>query len=198
MLGDVTWCLGFSEPGAGSDLAAVGTKAVLEDGRWVIDGQKIWTSYAHRADYMFTLVRTEPDEPRHAGISYLLIDMRQPGIEVRPLQQMTGGASFNEVFLTGATTPADHILGGRGEGWKVKSATLAVERAGTPAPPRSPCSAVCCAWRARAPGAAFRRSRIGRFGNGWWTSRHGRWPTSILATACSLGSARARTRGCSL
>lgn len=135
VLGDITWCQGFSEPGAGSDLAAVGTRAVLEDGQWVIDGQKIWTSYAHRADYMFALVKTEPDQPRHAGISYLLIDMKQPGIEVRPLRQMTGGASFNEVFLTGATTPADHILGGRGEGWQVKSATLAVERAGNAGAP---------------------------------------------------------------
>ncbi len=135
LLGDIVWCQGFSEPGAGSDLAAVGTKAVLKDGQWVIDGQKIWTSFAHIADYMFALVRTEPDKPRHAGISYLLIDMKQPGVEVRPLRQMTGAANFNEVFLTGAVTPEDHIVGARGEGWGVKNATLAAERAGSAGAP---------------------------------------------------------------
>jgi alkylation response protein AidB-like acyl-CoA dehydrogenase len=135
LLGDIAWCQGFSEPGAGSDLAAVSTKARLVDGEWVINGQKIWTSYAHLADYMFALVRTEPDAPKHQGISYLLIELNQPGVEIRPLRQMTGEANFNEVFLTDARTPADMIVGARGEGWKVKSATLKAERTGSAGEP---------------------------------------------------------------
>ena len=126
--GDMTWCQGYSEPGSGSDLASLQTRAELVDDHWVIHGQKIWTSGAQRSDYMFVLVRTEPDAPKHAGISYLLLDMRQPGIDVRPLKQMTGEAHFNEVFLNGARTPADWIVGKRGEGWKVSRATLRHER----------------------------------------------------------------------
>jgi alkylation response protein AidB-like acyl-CoA dehydrogenase len=135
ILGDIRWCQGFSEPGAGSDLASVSTKGRLVNGEWVIDGQKIWTSYAHTAHYMFALVRTEPEAQKHLGISYLLIEMNQPGIVVRPLRQVTGEANFNEVFLTGAKTPADMIVGGRGEGWKVKSATLKAERTGSAGEP---------------------------------------------------------------
>lgn len=135
LLGEIYWCQGFSEPGAGSDLASVGTRAELIDGEWVINGQKIWTTYAHRADYMFALVRTEPEAPKHQGISYLLIDMKQPGIVVRPLQQLTGEAEFNEVFLTDARAPAENLVGERGQGWEVKSATLRVERVGNAGAP---------------------------------------------------------------
>jgi alkylation response protein AidB-like acyl-CoA dehydrogenase len=126
--GEYAWCQGYSEPGSGSDLASLKTRGVLVDGEWVINGQKIWTSGAHHADYMFCLVRTEPDAPKHAGISYLLIDMKQPGIDVRPLRMMTGSADFNEVFLNDVRTPENWIVGKRGEGWNVSRTTLKHER----------------------------------------------------------------------
>jgi alkylation response protein AidB-like acyl-CoA dehydrogenase len=128
--GDMLWCQGYSEPGSGSDLASLKTRAELDGSEWVINGQKIWTTNAREADYMFCLCRTEPDAPKHAGISYLLVPMKQPGIEVRPLRQMNGGADFNEVFLTDARTPAENIVGARGEGWLVSRATLKHERDG--------------------------------------------------------------------
>ncbi|MBW2266929.1 MAG: acyl-CoA dehydrogenase family protein [Deltaproteobacteria bacterium] len=128
VMGEITWCQGYSEPGSGSDLASLQTRGVLEGDEWVINGQKIWTTSAMEADWMFCLVRTEPDVPKHAGISYLLIPMKQPGIEVRPLKQMNGTAEFNEVFFTDARTPADHIVGQRGEGWLVSRTTLKHER----------------------------------------------------------------------
>ncbi len=128
--GDVTWCQGYSEPGSGSDLASLKTKGELKGGEWVINGQKIWTSSAMEADFMFCLVRTEPDAPKHAGISYLLIDMKQPGIDVRPLKQMTGSSEFNEVFFNDVKTPEDWIVGKRGEGWLVSRTTLKHERNG--------------------------------------------------------------------
>jgi alkylation response protein AidB-like acyl-CoA dehydrogenase len=126
--GKVIWCQGYSEPGSGSDLASVKTRGVLDEDEWVINGQKIWTSGADTADYMFCLTRTEPGASKHAGISYLLIDMHQPGVDVRPLKQMTGGSTFNEVFLTEARTPKDWIVGKRGEGWIVSRTTLKHER----------------------------------------------------------------------
>ncbi|MBW2465055.1 MAG: acyl-CoA dehydrogenase family protein [Deltaproteobacteria bacterium] len=126
--GELVWCQGYSEPGSGSDLASLKTKGVLDNGEWVINGQKIWTSGAKQADYMFCLVRTEPDAGKHAGISYLLIDMKQPGIDIRPLKQMNGTADFNEVFMTDVRTPENMIVGKRGEGWLVSRTTLKHER----------------------------------------------------------------------
>ena len=126
--GDITWCQGYSEPGSGSDLASLKTKGEIVGDEWVINGQKIWTSGASTADFMFILVRTEPDAKKHAGISYLLVDMKQPGIDVRPLKQMTGSAEFNEVFLSDVKTPKDWIVGNRGEGWLVSRTTLKHER----------------------------------------------------------------------
>jgi alkylation response protein AidB-like acyl-CoA dehydrogenase len=126
--GEITWCQGYSEPGSGSDLASLMTKGEIDGDDWVINGQKIWTSGAQRADYMFCLVRTEPDARKHAGISYLLIDMKTPGIDVRPLRQMTGSSEFNEVFLNDVRTPKDWIVGNRGEGWLVSRTTLKHER----------------------------------------------------------------------
>ena len=128
--GDMEWCQGYSEPGSGSDLASLKTRGELRGDEWVINGQKIWTTNAKEADYMFCLVRTEPDVPKHAGISYILIPMHQPGIEVRPLKQMNGGADFNEVFLSDARAPAENLVGKRGEGWLVSRATLKHERDG--------------------------------------------------------------------
>lgn len=126
--GEIYWCQGYSEPGAGSDLASLRTNAYVEDGHFVINGQKIWTSSAHFSDMCFILVRTEPDAPKHEGISYILMDMNTPGIEVRPLVTMTGGAEFNETFLTDVRVPVDSIVGERGEGWKVANTTLKHER----------------------------------------------------------------------
>ncbi len=128
MRGEIRWCQGYSEPGSGSDLASLQTRAEISGDQWLINGQKIWTSGAQGADYMFCLCRTEPDAPKHAGISYLLIDMKQPGIEVRPLKQITGDSHFNEVFFTDAKTPADWIVGERGQGWIVSRSTLKHER----------------------------------------------------------------------
>jgi alkylation response protein AidB-like acyl-CoA dehydrogenase len=126
--GEMLWCQGYSEPNAGSDLAALATKGVLEGNEWVINGQKIWTSTAHLADWIFCLVRTEPDASKHEGISFLLFDMKTPGIEIRPLVDMTGAANFNEVFFTDVRVPAGQIVGRRGEGWKVANSILKHER----------------------------------------------------------------------
>ena len=122
------WCQGYSEPGAGSDLANVSTKARLEGDRYVIDGQKVWTSLAHLADWCFVVARTEPGSKRHHGLSYLLVPMDQDGVEIRPIIQPTGTSEFNEVFFTGATTDASHIVGEEGDGWKVAMGTLGFER----------------------------------------------------------------------
>jgi len=132
--GEMVWCQGYSEPGAGSDLASLSTKAVLDGDEWVVNGQKIWTSTAHLADWIFCLVRTEPDAPKHQGISFLLFRMDTPGIEIRPLIDMTGGHSFNEVFFTDVRVPKDQIVGRRGQGWLVANAILGFER-GSLAPP---------------------------------------------------------------
>ena len=128
LYGEMIWCQGYSEPNAGSDLASLQTKGELIDGNWVINGQKIWTSTAQYSQMMFCLVRTEPDAPKHAGISYLLIPMDTPGIEIRPLVDMTLNAGFNEVFFTDVTIPEGNIVGKRGEGWTVANATLGHER----------------------------------------------------------------------
>jgi alkylation response protein AidB-like acyl-CoA dehydrogenase len=128
LTGEFVWCQGYSEPGAGSDLASLRSTARLENGEWVIDGHKIWTSEAQEANYMFGMFRTEPDAPKHAGISYLLLRMDQPGIRVRPLRQLNGAAHFNEVFFDGVRTPADWIVGKRGQGWQVARVNLKYER----------------------------------------------------------------------
>jgi alkylation response protein AidB-like acyl-CoA dehydrogenase len=127
--GEMVWAQGYSEPGAGSDLASLQTRAELAGDEWVINGQKIWTSGALESDMMFCLVRTEPDAGKHAGISYLLVPLDQPGIRISPVKQMTGTEEFCEVFFDGARAPAENIVGKRGEGWAVSRATLVHERA---------------------------------------------------------------------
>ncbi|MEV0829763.1 acyl-CoA dehydrogenase family protein [Nonomuraea rubra] len=126
--GEELWCQGYSEPEAGSDLANVQTRARLDGGDWVITGQKVWTSLAQWADWCFVLCRTEEGSRRHHGLSYLLVPMRQPGVEVRPIVQLTGTSEFNEVFFDGARTAAGNLLGAPGEGWRVAMATLGYER----------------------------------------------------------------------
>ena len=126
--GEMIWCQGYSEPNAGSDLASLQTKGELIEGKWVINGQKIWTSTAQYSQMMFCLVRTEPEAQKHAGISYLLVPMETPGLEIRPLVDMTLKAGFNEVFFTDVTIPEENIIGKRGEGWAVANATLGHER----------------------------------------------------------------------
>ena len=122
------WCQGYSEPSAGSDLANVQTRARLDGDRWVLDGQKVWTSNAHESDWIFVLARSEPGSERHRGLSFLLVPLDQPGIEVRPIRQLTGDSEFNEVFLDGARTDADLVLGEVGDGWRVAMALLGFER----------------------------------------------------------------------
>jgi alkylation response protein AidB-like acyl-CoA dehydrogenase len=128
MKGEMAWCQGFSEPDSGSDLASLKTTAVLDGDEWVINGQKVWTTQAQFADYCFLLARTDPEAPKHKGISYLLVPMDQPGIEVRGIVQPDGTAEFNEVFFSDARCPKDNVVGGLNDGWKVANSTLSHER----------------------------------------------------------------------
>ena len=126
--GDDVWCQGYSEPNAGSDLSNVGLKAELDGDQWILNGQKIWTSAGHLADHIFTLARTDPEAPRHKGISFILVDMRQPGIEVRPIKMISGESEFNEVFYTDAVAPKGEVIGGVNNGWAVAMTLLGFER----------------------------------------------------------------------
>ncbi len=126
--GDDVWCQGYSEPNAGSDLSNLGLKAQLDGDQWILNGQKIWTSAGHLADHIFTLARTDPDAPRHKGISFILVDMRQPGIEVRPIKMISGESEFNEVFYTDAVARKEDVIGGVNNGWAVAMTLLGFER----------------------------------------------------------------------
>jgi alkylation response protein AidB-like acyl-CoA dehydrogenase len=122
------WCQGFSEPDAGSDLASVRTRAEQRDGVFVVNGQKVWSSFAHIADWCILVTRSDPDSERHAGLTYLIVDMHAPGVEVRPLRQLTGEAEFNEIFFTDVQVPAENVIGAVGDGWAVAMTTLLHER----------------------------------------------------------------------
>lgn len=130
LTGEDTWCQFFSEPGSGSDLAGATTRAELNGDYWIINGQKVWTTSAHHADHGLLLARTDWDAPKHEGLSYFVIDVRQPGVDVQPLRQMNGHASFNQVFFTDAKVPVENLVGRVNEGWKVAMTTLAHERRG--------------------------------------------------------------------
>lgn len=127
LAGEETWCQLFSEPGAGSDLAALATRAVLDGDEWVVNGQKVWTSSAQHADFGILIARTDPTVPKHAGLSYFIVDMRSEGIDIRPLVQAQGVAHFNEVFLSDVRIPAENLVGEVGEGWKVARTTMRSE-----------------------------------------------------------------------
>jgi alkylation response protein AidB-like acyl-CoA dehydrogenase len=126
--GEDRWCQGYSEPDAGSDLAGLSTRAVLDGDRWVIDGRKVWTSRAREANWIFLFARTDPEAARHKGITFLLVPLDQPGVEIRPITMLSGETEFNEVFFDGATTPADHVVGDVNGGWAVAMTLLGYER----------------------------------------------------------------------
>jgi alkylation response protein AidB-like acyl-CoA dehydrogenase len=188
--GEQIWCQLFSEPGAGSDLAAVATRAVRDGDHWVVDGQKVWTSSAQNAQLAILLARTDPDVPKHAGLTYFVCDMTDPGIEVRPLRQITGEAEFNEVFLTGVRIPDSQRLGAVGEGWRVANATLNNERlaiGGGPVPRESGMvGVVAAAWRSN-PGLRRRPDLHDRLMELWVESEAARLTGQRLRQKLAVG-----------
>jgi alkylation response protein AidB-like acyl-CoA dehydrogenase len=187
--GEEVWCQLFSEPGAGSDLAALGTRAMRQGDDWIVNGQKVWTSMAHEARWAILIARTDPDVPKHQGMTYFVLDMHTPGVEVRPLRQITGEAEFNEVFFTDVRIPDDQRLGAVGEGWKVARTTLMNERVaiGGGAAPREAgmIGVVTREWRerpeARTPGQLDTLMRL------WVAAEAGRLAAQRLREQLAVG-----------
>ena len=182
LTGEDTWCQLFSEPGSGSDLAGATTRADLNGDYWIINGQKVWTTSAHHADHGLLLARTDWDAPKHEGLSYFVIDIKQPGVDVQPLKQMNGHASFNQVFFTDAKVPQENLVGRVGDGWKVAMTTLAHERRGA--------DGLSCTIEARVAHGTDPRRRAGR------DSKRPTSPTRGIrsAPAGSTSSSSARRR----
>ncbi|HVX17964.1 MAG TPA: acyl-CoA dehydrogenase family protein [Acidimicrobiales bacterium] len=186
--GEEVWCQLFSEPGAGSDVASLATRAVRDGDEWVVNGQKVWTTMAHLARWGMLVARTDPDQPKHKGLTYFVIDFDQPGVEVRPLRQMTGEAEFNEVYFTDARTPDTYRLGEVGEGWRVAITTLMNERVsiGGTVPPRG--SGVIAkavqAWRDGGHDDPARRDRLMSL-----------WIRAEILRLTNLRAAQGRRRG---
>jgi alkylation response protein AidB-like acyl-CoA dehydrogenase len=187
--GEEVWCQLFSEPGAGSDLAGLSTRAVRDGDEWVVNGQKVWSSGAHHSDMGILLARTDPDRPKHQGITFFILDMRTPGIEVRPLRQMTGGATFNEVFFTDVRMPADNVVGEINGGWRATMTTLANER-GTGGGTSSFAQVLTLARECGATGDPIIRQRLARC-----FIRHeiSRYLSFRIQTALSKGTSSAET-----
>ncbi|HVV30178.1 MAG TPA: acyl-CoA dehydrogenase family protein [Mycobacteriales bacterium] len=158
--GEHVWCQLFSEPGAGSDLAGLATQAVRDGDEWVINGQKVWTSFAHIADWAMLLARTDPDVPKHQGLTYFLLDMRSPGVEVRALREMTGEAQFSEVFLPDIRIPDSQRLGAVGDGWRVAISTLMSERTSMGSGFGAPVQDAIAIWRDRGLSNAVQRDAL--------------------------------------
>ena len=186
--GEHVWCQLFSEPGAGSDVASLSTRAVRDGDEWILDGQKVWTTLAHIAKRGICIARTDPEAAKHKGMTMFVVDMEAPGVEVRPLRQMTGDAEFNEVYLTGVRVPDGERLGDVGEGWRVSLTTLMNERVsiGGTTPPRGSglIGDAVAAWKRRGGGTAVERDLLAR-----------RWIEAEVLRLTNLRAAQARRIG---
>ena len=193
------WCQGFSEPDAGSDLSAVRTTARRENGHFVVDGQKVWSSFAHIADWCILVTRSDPESQRHAGLTYLLVDMHAPGVEVRPLRQITGEAEFNEIFFTGVEVPAENVVGEVGGGWQVAMTTLLHERGtlGFASPPDSRPDPEADRAAKRRGATAVQRDAIAREWIGLQAVRYTNYRslTTLMKTGIPGRRARGRSSG---
>jgi len=181
LTGEDTWCQLFSEPGSGSDMAAATPRADFKGNKWIVNGQKVWTTSAHKADWALLLARTDWDAPKHRGITAFVLPMRQPGVEVRPLRQMNGHQSFNEVFFDDAEVPAENLIGEPGGGWTVAITTLAHERRLAASRPASAPSAAGQAWR-----EAIEERTAAREPHKWYPQRAGR-PDLVAPRAAEAG-----------